>query len=207
MFWDKVRTSGLFGSSVGQGVVDTVNAIVDTYYAYYTPTGDPEHLSYILATAYHESYHASLNPEWLPVREGFTKSNAGAIRAVTKLHEQGRIRTNYALPEANGHSYYGRGYVQITWLANYERLGKRIGVDLVNYPDLALERLTAAKLLVIGSVEGLYTGRKLADYDMPDGSMDAHNARRVINGVDQAARIAGYYGLFNEAIYEGIENI
>lgn len=205
--WDSIRQSGLFGKSLTQGVVDSINAIVDTYYAHYAPVGDPEHLAYILATAYHESYHTSLNPQWLPVREGFASSNAGAVRAVTRLYEQGRISRNYALPQTNGHSYYGRGYVQITHLANYDRLGNRIGIDLVNFPDLALERITAAKLLVVGSVEGLYTGRQLSDYDTPDLLMDAYNARRVINGLDQAGRIKEYYNVFHEAIYQAMKNM
>jgi hypothetical protein len=38
---------------------------------------------------------------------------------------------------------------------------------------------------------GLFTGKKLGDYIGP-GRCDYRNARRIINGVDQAARIAQY---------------
>lgn len=199
IFWGVLREN-LFSGKLTQGVVDTVNTIVDTYYAEIGPDMKAEHLAYILATAYHESYHKKLNPQWMPVREGFAKTNEGAIASVTKLYDQGRISHNYALPHTNGHSYYGRGYVQITWPENYRRLGRHLGIPLYENPDLALERETAAKLLVIGMVEGLYTGRKLSDYGTINGSFDAYNARRIINRLDKAEQIERYYEIFNLAI-------
>lgn len=202
-FWSVLRTD-VFGGSMTQGVVDTVNSIVDTYYMEYASTGDPEHLAYIIATAFHESYHRTLNPEWLPVREGFAKTNAGAIAAVTKLYNKGKISRNYAVPQPNGHSYYGRGHVQITWPDNYKKIGDLIGVDLYNYPDLALHRDVSAKALVIGSVEGIYTGKKLSDFDLSDGLLDAYNARRVINGRDKAQKISDDYSRVHKAVLAAI---
>lgn len=202
-FWEGLRKD-LFGGKLTQGVVDTVNSIVDTYYMEYAVKGDPEHLAYILATAYHESYSPAKNPDWLPIREGFAKTNAGAIAAVTKLHKAGKIRVNYALPSPNGHSYYGRGHVQITWPDNYKKIGNLIGVDLYNFPDLALHRDVSAKALVIGSVEGIYTGRKLSDFDLSNGLLDAYNARRVINGLDKAEKINKDYDKAHRAILAAI---
>lgn len=181
-----------------QGVVDTINIITDTYYAEAGGNAVPEHLAYVLATAYHESHHRSLNPNWNPVREGFSNTNAGAIATVTMRFNQGRISTNYAKVQPNGKSYYGRGFVQITWPDNYRRMGHRLGIDLYGNPDLALERGTAARLLVVGMIEGLYTKRKLSDYGSHD--FDAYNARRIINGLDKAELIKGYYETFNLAI-------
>lgn len=197
IFWGVIREN-LFGGNMTQGVVDTINIITDTYYAEAGGNAVPEHLAYVLATAYHESYHRSLNPNWNPVREGFSNTNAGAIATVTMLYNQGRISTNYAKVQPNGKSYYGRGYVQITWPNNYIRMGDRLGIDLYGNPDLSLERGTAARLLVIGMIEGLYTGRKLSDYGSHD--FDAYNARRIINGLDKAELIKGYYETFNLAI-------
>ena len=197
VFWGIIRDN-LFRGKMTQGVVDTINAITDTYYSEARANAVPEHLAYVLATAYHESYHRSLNPDWGPVREGFAKSNEGAISAVTKLFNAGRISHNYALPHTNGHSYYGRGFVQITWPENYRKMGKRIGIPLYENPDLALDRAVAAKLLVVGMIEGLYTGRKMSDYGSHD--FDAYNARRIINGLDKAELIKGYYEIFNLAI-------
>jgi putative chitinase len=202
-FWSTLRAD-VFGGKMTQGVVDTINSIVDTYYSECFAQGDPEHLAYILATAYHESYHPTKNPEWLPVREGFTKTNQGAINAVTKLYDKGIISVNYALPKENGLSYYGRGFAQITHDYNYKKIGNRIGIDLYGNPDLALDRDTASKILVIGSVEGLYTGKRLSDYDLKDGLLDAVNARRVINGRDKAEKIDGDYQRIHKAILNAI---
>jgi hypothetical protein len=41
--------------------------------------------------------------------------------------------------------------------------------------------------------KGLFTGKKLGDYISASGC-DYKNARRIINGVDQAALIAQYAG-------------
>ena len=197
IFWGIIRDN-LFRGKMTQGVVDTINAITDTYYSEAGANAVPEHLAYVLATAHHESYHRSLNSNWNPVREGFSNTNAGAIATVTMLYNQGRISTNYAKVQPNGKSYYGRGFVQITWPDNYKRMGNRLGIDLYGNPDLALERGIAARLLVVGMIEGLYTGRKMSDYGSHD--FDAYNARRIINGLDKAELIKGYYETFNLAI-------
>lgn len=197
VFWGVIRDN-LFRGKMTQGVVDTIDTIVNTYLS--QGQYNPQHLAYILATAYHESYHRKLNPDWNPVREGFANSNEGAIQAVTKLYNSGRISHNYALPHTNGNSYYGRGYVQITWPENYRKMGKRLDIPLYENPDLALERDVAAKLLVVGMIDGTYTGRRLADYGPINGSFDAYNARRIINGLDKADKIKGHYEIFNLAI-------
>lgn len=44
--------------------------------------------------------------------------------------------------------YYGRGYIQLTWASNYLVTGARIGLDLVSYPDLALNADIAAAVFV-----------------------------------------------------------
>jgi hypothetical protein len=54
-----------------------------------------------------------------------------------------------------------------------------------------------------GMRHGTFTGKKLADYINATGC-DYRNARRIINGVDQAALIAGYAtaleGILTQAI-------
>lgn len=42
----------------------------------------------------------------------------------------------------DGWRYRGRGFIQITFKANYEQVGKQIGMDLVGHPE-ALEELKA----------------------------------------------------------------
>jgi predicted chitinase len=45
--------------------------------------------------------------------------------------------------------FYGRGFAQLTWRDEYERIGKLIGVDLVSNPDAALEPNTAALIFAV----------------------------------------------------------
>jgi putative chitinase len=191
-FFDSVRIS-LFSGQMSQGVVDTLNAVLAAC-AKYNVTS-LEQIAYVLATAKHEAYHPTSNPGWHPVREGFTMTNAGAIKAVTNLFNKKIISKNYSLPLANGLSYYGRGLVQITHRGNYQAIGKRLGIDLYNNPDLALRLDIAADILVIGMKEGIFTGVKLSTY-FNASKTDALNARRIINGIDQQVRIAGMYDKF-----------
>lgn len=52
-------------------------------------------------------------------------------------------------------------------------------------PDISLF------ILIDGMKRGVFTGRKLRDYISPR-NIDFYNARRIINGVDEAERIKGY---------------
>lgn len=121
--------------------------------------------AYVLATAYHETAHTMK-----PVRE---------------YGGEKYLRSKKYYP------YVGMGYVQLTWLANYQKASKKLGVDFVSSPALLLKPQHAAKILVIGMVEGWFTGKKLSDYITLSKS-DFKGARRIINGTDKAALIAGY---------------
>lgn len=48
----------------------------------------------------------------------------------------------------DGERFMGRGYIQLTGRANYEHYGQKLGLDLVNHPDLALQPDVAAKIMV-----------------------------------------------------------
>jgi predicted chitinase len=149
---------------------------------------DNRWIAYVLATAFHET-----GEDMQPVREGFASTDQGSINAVTSLFNRGKIGVNYALPEANGKSYFGRGLVQITFGDNYKRLGQAIGIgnDLYDNPSLALDMDIAVKILFVGMVKGLYTGHTLQKYFFDDRT-DWVTARRIINLLDKADLIAGY---------------
>jgi hypothetical protein len=121
--------------------------------------------AYVLATCYHESAH-----RMKPIRE---------------LGGEAYLRKKKYYP------YVGMGYVQLTWLANYQKASAKLGVDFVANPKLLLEAKYAAPILVIGSKEGWFTGKKLSDYITLYKS-DFRNARKIINGMDRADDIAGY---------------
>lgn len=48
-----------------------------------------------------------------------------------------------------GHSYHGRGYIQVTGILNHKDLGQKMGLDLVNNPEVLLDERTGAKAAVV----------------------------------------------------------
>ena len=158
------------------------------------------HCAYILATAYHETAF-----RMQPVREGLAKTNEGAIRAVTSLYERGVISRNYALPQPNGHSYYGRGLVQLTFQENYKKVGNLLGVDLVNNPDLMLQTEHSVPALVLGMQRGLFRRRSSLDM-LPSFPTDDQwiKARDIINGdvTKNGPKVAQHAKLFMRALQE-----
>lgn len=169
-----------FGRKLNKSQTQGYNAIFD--YWDKSNLTDSRWLAYVLATAFHET-----GEDMQPVREAFASSDQEAINI---LINDGY---DYALPEANGKSYFGRGLVQITWGYNYKRLGQALGIgsQLYDNPSLALDLDIAVKLLFVGSVDGLYTGDSLRKHFFEDRT-DWFNARRIINGSDKADLIKGY---------------
>lgn len=192
IFFNQVRKS-LFNGSLSQSQVEGMEMILDRASAFDIYKAD--WLAYIFATTYHE-----VGAQMQPVREGFCSTDQGSINAVTKLFNKGVISRNYALPDPDtGKSYFGRGLVQLTHKANYAKLGKVLGIDLVNNPGLALETKTSVDILLVGMRDGLYTGKKLSDY-FGTGQREWKEARRIVNGKDKARLIAGYARKFFDAI-------
>lgn len=134
--------------------------------------------AYILATIKHETADT-----YLPIAE----------------YGKGKGRAYGTIDPITGKAYYGRGYVQITWKWNYAKLGKLLGIDLVNNPDLAMQKDTAWNILELGMSKGLFTGKKLSDY-INDAKCDFYNARKVVNGLDRASLIADYANKFRKAL-------
>ncbi|MEP0518581.1 MAG: hypothetical protein ABJO09_00915 [Hyphomicrobiales bacterium] len=85
--------------------------------------------------------------------------------------------------------YVGMGYVQLTWRTNYEKASDKLGVDFVSDPRKLLKPEYAKTILILGMVEGWFTGKSLSDYITLQKS-DFINARRIINGVDRKREIA-----------------
>lgn len=162
-----------------QRQVDSVNAIMQACSC--ANVTDPRHVAYILATAWHES-------RLKPIEE----IGKGAGRDYGKKLKMSRIP--YTKPDK---IYYGRGFVQLTWYENYQLMGRLIGVDLLNRPELALSIDHAAEIIVEGMTKGAssfgdFTGKCLEMY-FNDKVNDPINARKIVNGLDKAELIAGYY--------------
>jgi len=97
--------------------------------------------------------------------------------------------------------YYGRGYVQLTWLENYKKATAKNskGWNFILNPELALEVEPAMWICFEGMKNGWFTGAKLSQY-FNDVKTDPINARRIINGTDCAQLIAALYDKFYKSI-------
>lgn len=189
-FFNGVRSSDMFSGHLSQQQVDGIQSILDewnTAHGSGVSSTTNSQLAYVLATARRE-----VGSGMYPVREGYATSDAQAIAHVTDMFNRHQISHNYAAPDpTTGHSYFGRGIVQLTWADNYKNIGNLIDVDLYHNPDLALEPSIAAKIAVRGMIGGWFTGVGLSKY-INDSITDFVNARRIINGTDVASLVAGY---------------
>ena len=175
-----------FGS-LSQEAVDNINLIVETCEKY--GLSYPQ-VAYLLATTYHETAHT-----FKPIKE------YGSNKYLSK-YDTGRLAKalgNTPQADGDGIKYAGRGHLMITGYYNYKFAGEQLGIDLINNPDLALEPKYSAEILVMGSINGWFTGKKLSDY-INDKKKDYINARRVINGLDKARLIASYAVVFEKAL-------
>lgn len=102
----------------------------------------------------------------------------------------------------DGALFHGRGYVQLTGRANYTKAKKLTGVDLIADPDKAKDPDLAYNIAIQGMMDGWFTGRKLSHYFAGE-SADYINARKIINGLDQASKIANIAREFSEILREG----
>ena len=135
--------------------------------------------AYMLATVKHECAD-----RWQPIEE-FGKGGGRPYAAAVEV--KGSDGKTYS------HRYYGRGYVQLTWDYNYRGMSKQLGMGdaLLIHPEKALDRDIAYRILSEGMRRGSFTGKGLGKYIAGD-ACDYRNARRIINGTDEAERIAGY---------------
>ena len=162
---------------LNQAQVETINRLLAG--AAHWPIG---WLAYGLATAWHEARFVP-QAEW-----GLGKGRA------------------YALPGEYDQPQYGRGLVQLTWDRNYAWADKALGLNgaLLKNFDFALDPDIAARILVMGMEEGAFTGKSLADYIGDRGTPASFTAaRKIINGTDKAALIAGYAERFQAGLGAG----
>jgi putative chitinase len=143
------------------------------------------YLSYMLATAKHETAH-DFEPK----------------------HEIGRgVGRMYGRPvqlnRKEQRLYYGRGLVQLTWLQNYARASLLCNVDFVSNPDLVCKYPYCWIILRDGMMKGWFTGFSLLHY-IDDSRKDYVGARFIINGQDKAVLIAEYAKRFEKIIYASL---
>ncbi|WP_421215980.1 peptidoglycan-binding protein [Aeromonas enteropelogenes] len=145
------------------------------------------HISYVLATIYHET-----------------------ARTMRPIEEYGKGKGRpYGEPDPEtGQAYYGRGYVQLTWRENYARASREcwdrnLAKGETNFelsPELMLTPFYAAQAALIGMSQGWFTGKSLGDYDIQGGGYDYVGARHIINGSDRDEMIAGIARTIEQAL-------
>jgi putative chitinase len=185
-FFDVVRAE-LYGGVIYQGQVDGFDYLINVWERHFeepNPRDGVKWLSYCLATVYHET-----------------------AMTIQPIDEYGKGKgKKYGSPTGpHGQIYYGRGYPQLTWEENYikgeKNLKDRYQVEaaLHREPHLMLQHEISALVLYDGMIHGWFTGKKLLDY-FNSTTEDPVNARRIINALDKADLIAGYYWKFKKAM-------
>src|SRR6187455_2263849 len=97
---------------------------------------DIRFLAYMLATAWHET-----------------------AKTMQPIEEYGKGKPYEG-------KYYGRGFVQLTWLSNYKKATSENskGWNFITEPDLMLHNEPAIWVTFEGMLNGWFTTKKLSDY-------------------------------------------
>ena len=180
-FYDSIRES-LFYGVLSQRQVDGMNVLLDIWESHFS-NHDLRWLAYALATTFHETAYL-----------------------MAPLEEYGKGEGKpYGEPAGpHGETYYGRGHVQLTWEDNYIKgeqalLNYNVQAPLHQYPHRMLEDETSALVLYDGMIEGWFTGVGLPSF-FNASTEDPVQARKIVNGLDKADLIAGYYASFKAAL-------
>lgn len=193
-FFDVCR-DGVMGPTLEAREVNGADKILDAM------DGAPlSWTAYALATAWHETAHTMQ-----PVRE------YGGPAYYRRMYDVEGNRPALARKMGNrdpgdGIKYCGKGYVQLTWRRNYQIAGVKLGLSLEAQPDLALRPEVAAQIMRQGMTDGWFTGKAFRHYLPAKGTASKPQfteARRIINGLDKAALIAGYALQFQTALVKG----
>lgn len=176
--------------------------------------------AYCLATDFHET-----GGEMAPNVESLNYTTAARIREVwpnrfpTIASAEPFVRNAKALanhvyngrmgnrPGTNdGWDHRGRGQVHITGREMYAKLDAELGLggELSKNPDLALRPDISARILVIGMLKGLFTGKKLNDFIAAKPTRQQFvNARRIVNPDGSGGKVADAAEVFYAALQAG----
>lgn len=166
-FFDSVRKS-LFGGSMSQSQVEGMSYILHMWEQYY-PEGDTRWLGYCLATTKHETAE-----EMQPIEE-YGKGEGMAYGKVD--------------PET-GQTYYGRGYVQVTWRENYAKTDKKLKLSKAASTEWHADNMLDPTISAMAMFQGMEEGWFRSDAAGPQnlgryfyGNYDdPWTAREIING-------------------------
>lgn len=188
-FFNAIRPA--FGGSLSASQVAGMNALLDA------GAGLPlHHMANVLAQVRRETggYMFPIKETVMPSHKDKIPSDAAVIARLDKAFAAGKLKRVKTPYWRDG--WFGRGQIQLTHKANYAKFG-------ITNPTDALRPEVSARIAVRGMVEGMFTGRKLADYAFP-AALDAppaQNPRRIVNGQDGSDReVAGFHRQFAAAL-------
>jgi predicted chitinase len=190
-FFNAIRPA--FGGSLSASQVAGMNALLDA-----GPGLPLHHMANVLAQVRRETggYMFPIKETVMPSHKDKTPSDATVIARLDKAFAAGKLKWVKTPYWRDG--WFGRGQIQLTHKANYAKFG-------ITRPEDALRPEVSARIAVRGMVEGMFTGRKLADYAFP-AALDAppaQNPRRIVNGQDGSDReVAGFHRQFAAALEE-----
>ncbi len=192
---------------------------------------DRAQIAYILATVSHETQFGTIGlsayPSPNPKADIFNHNpmfEYGGYRTFGSPEEQSYFNNFYINQFGNGNSasgdgykYRGRGYVQITWKNNYEKIGNLFSIDLKNNPDkAALDRNLASDIAVRGMKEGLFTGYgfnkifyqfngntyETFSISVSENAPNFYQARKIVNALIEATAVEGQAYLYLKTLNE-----
>jgi hypothetical protein len=170
----RARNNGAFGTALSQRQVEGIEALLDA------GAGLPlHHMANVLAQVYRETGGGMypVKETVMPHHKDKNPSDAEVIARLDRAFAAGRLPHVRAPYWREG--YFGRGVIQLTHRQNYAKFG-------ITNPDDALRPATSAHIAVTGMRDGVFTGRKLADFVFPE-ALDLppiQNPRRIVNGRD-----------------------
>jgi putative chitinase len=199
------RKSGIFGTRLTQGQVAGMTAILDEAERRKLPL-------WWVACPLGQTYHET-GGKMQPVYENMNYTSAKQIKNTwpTRFKTEASARPYVRSPQKLANFVYGgrngndnmndgwlrrgRGLIQITFKDNDDKFG--IGDN----PEAALEMSTAVRILFDGMINGIFTGKKLSDYNL-QSEAGRIAARAIINGdvKKNGAMIAGYAEAFANAL-------
>ena len=187
----RARNSGLFGTSLSTPQVQGIEALLDAGRA--LPL---HHMANVLAQVHHETGGGMypIKETVMPWHKNKKPSDATVIGRLDRAYAKGQL-TWVKVPYWRGGAF-GRGQLQITHDYNYDKFG------ITNYAE-ALRLDVSARIAVEGMRDGMFTGRKLADYNFPADldNQQSDNPRRIVNGNDGSdAEVAASHLMFAAAL-------
>lgn len=176
-FYAALRASkDVFGTSLGQRQVEGLEALLSAL------SGFPiAHAANVLGQVYIET-GGGMYPVKETVFPNSRNKNPTDAQVIARLDDafaKGKLPWVKSAYWRSG--WFGRGQIQITHKFNYQKASGLTGIDLVAEPERALELPVSAKIAAEGMKAGMFTGKRLSDFDQPNG-FDHYNARAIVNG-------------------------